>query len=188
MMNEIYFFTIYEAKAPGLISLILDNIFVLLFCGILAFLIVRFLIPTLYQSYKEKGFKGLFSDKLNIIFICITLIFSCFIVLPTVGVIDSIVSKNKLYKCYLSGECDYVEGIIEDFYPMPANRHDTEEFRVNGIQFSYAGYNNDYCYAPVINGGYLKEGVYARIWYVNDDHNGVFIDSYIFRIDIYIPK
>ena len=115
MMNEIYFFTIYEAKEPGLISLILDNIFVLLFCGILAFLTVRFLIPTLYQSYKEKGFKGLFFDKLNIIFICITLIFSCFIVLPTVGVIDSIVSKNKLYKCYLSGECDYVEGIIEDF-------------------------------------------------------------------------
>ena len=34
MMNEIYFFTIYEAKAPGLISLILDNIFVLLLCGI----------------------------------------------------------------------------------------------------------------------------------------------------------
>ena len=41
---------------------------------------------------------------------------------------------------------------------------------------------------PVINGEYLRDGVYVRIWYVNDDHDGAFTDNRILRIDIYHPK
>jgi hypothetical protein len=69
-----------------------------------------------------------------------------------------------------SGEAKYVEGVVENFVPMPYTGHADESFTVNGVTFSYS----DYGVTPGFNntashGGPIKQGLYVRIWYVGDD-------------------
>jgi hypothetical protein len=69
-----------------------------------------------------------------------------------------------------SGKADYVEGVVENFVPMPAAGHANESFTVNGVTFSYS----DYEVTPGFNnaashGGPVRQGLYVRIWYVGND-------------------
>lgn len=68
------------------------------------------------------------------------------------------IMKNKKYK--------EVEGIVENFDPMPYSGHKHESFTVKGIQFKYS----DYVVSAGFNttkshGGPLDKGKFVRIRY-----------------------
>jgi hypothetical protein len=64
------------------------------------------------------------------------------------------------------GRTAIVEGVVEDFHPMPPAGHDTEWFRVGGVRFAYsdgilsAGFNQ-----TAAHGGPIREGLRVRIHY-----------------------
>jgi hypothetical protein len=69
----------------------------------------------------------------------------------------TILAQNKAY---------VVEGVIEQFHPMPKSGHDTERFIVDGVEFAYS----DYFSTPAFNntrshGGPLHEGLMVRIYF-----------------------
>ena len=99
--------------------------------------------------------------------------------------INGVIDGHSLYNRYKNGECDYVEGYVTDFHPMPDDLHDSEHFKVNGILFSYGADNSEYYYSTCQkDGGILKEGSYVRLWYTNVDIGGEYPMSYIMRIEI----
>ncbi|QDH35915.1 hypothetical protein [Porphyrobacter sp. YT40] len=62
------------------------------------------------------------------------------------------------------GNCETVEGRVENFHPMPREGHDTERFEVAGKSFSYSdyimssGFNNS-----ASHGGPIREDLQVRI-------------------------
>jgi len=64
-------------------------------------------------------------------------------------------------------ECKIVEGIVENFDPMPAEGHKDESFVVSGERFQYsdyditAGFNRSRSH-----GGPIENGIRVRIYYV----------------------
>lgn len=62
------------------------------------------------------------------------------------------------------GNCETVEGRVENFHPMPKEGHDTERFEVAGKSFSYSdyimssGFNN-----TASHGGPIREDLQVRI-------------------------
>jgi hypothetical protein len=68
------------------------------------------------------------------------------------------------------GNCSVVEGVVENFHPMPKSGHDTERFEVNGVHFSYS----DYVMSPGFNntashGGPIRDGLQVRICHNSGD-------------------
>ena len=68
------------------------------------------------------------------------------------------------------GNCSVVEGVVENFHPMPKSGHDTERFEVNGVHFSYS----DYVMSPGFNntashGGPIRDGLRVRICHNSGD-------------------
>lgn len=65
-----------------------------------------------------------------------------------------------------NGTYNEIEGIVENFDPMPFSGHKTESFTVNGVKFEYsdflvsAGFNN-----TKSHGGPIDKGKYVRIRY-----------------------
>jgi hypothetical protein len=47
-------------------------------------------------------------------------------------------------KIYESKQYKVVEGIVENFHPMPYSGHSNESFTVNGIKFSYSDFDVSY--------------------------------------------
>ena len=70
----------------------------------------------------------------------------------------------------LSGKAKYVEGVVQDFFPMPYQGHADESFDVKGISFHYSdfqaggGFNN-----ASSHGGPIRAGLFVRIWYSGND-------------------
>ena len=70
----------------------------------------------------------------------------------------------------LSGRANYVEGVVQDFIPMPHQGHAMESFTVNGVHFHYS----DYVVTSGFNetashGGPIRQGMNVRIWYSGND-------------------
>ncbi|HSO88350.1 MAG TPA: hypothetical protein VLQ91_17490 [Draconibacterium sp.] len=67
-----------------------------------------------------------------------------------------------------NGTYNEVEGIVENFDPMPHSGHKMESFTVKGVKFEYSdfvvssGFNN-----TKSHGGPIDEGKYVRIRYYN---------------------
>ena len=53
----------------------------------------------------------------------------------------------QLRKKYRAQQYSVVEGIVENFKPMPYEGHENETFTVNGIRFEYS----DYAVSPAFN-------------------------------------
>jgi hypothetical protein len=74
---------------------------------------------------------------------------------------------NQLQAAYRRGEYATVEGVIQNFQPMPWDGHQDECFSVNAVQFCYsdyaptAGFNN-----TASHGGPIRAGLSVRIGYV----------------------
>ena len=62
------------------------------------------------------------------------------------------------------GNCETIEGRVENFHPMPKEGHDTERFEVAGMSFSYSdyimssGFNNS-----ASHGGPIRQDLQVRI-------------------------
>ncbi|MCR4650554.1 MAG: hypothetical protein K5662_02250 [Lachnospiraceae bacterium] len=78
---------------------------------------------------------------------------------------------NNLFK---EGYYKTVEGVVEDFSPMPYEGHQRESFVINGVRFQYSdfaetpGYNNARSHGGIIEGN----GQHLRICYYNDNSLG----------------
>jgi hypothetical protein len=69
-----------------------------------------------------------------------------------------------------SGKVSIVEGPVRGFHPMPFEGHAEESFSVDGRSFSYSDYVISSCFNNTAShGGPIREGIYVRIFYVDDD-------------------
>jgi hypothetical protein len=60
-----------------------------------------------------------------------------------------------------------VEGIVENFHPMPSGGHDTERFDVAGVHFEYSHWMTTQGFSQDITvGGPMRSGLHVRIHYV----------------------
>ena len=74
------------------------------------------------------------------------------------------------------GSARIVEGVVENFHPMPYAGHDTERFTVGGVRFAYS----DYIVGPGFNntsshGGPIREGLSVRIHYNGGPNNATIL-------------
>jgi hypothetical protein len=77
---------------------------------------------------------------------------------------------HEYVHAYQTGQYSVVEGLVEDFHPMPYEGHQSECFRVNKEKFCYS----DYEISPAFNqsashGGPIRAGLPVRITYYEDD-------------------
>jgi len=97
--------------------------------------------------------------------------FFLFAVAWTLGAGFSLMSRDFAASQELErGNCSVVEGVVENFHPMPKSGHDTERFEVNGVHFSYS----DYVMSPGFNntashGGPIRDGLRVRICHNSGD-------------------
>lgn len=150
--------------------------------GLIAFF---WFVRPLYQAVKQNGFGILLKEKILILLLVFAVVLSFASVTVAYTGIETVVSGYSLYNRYQNGECDFVEGYITDFHPMPKDLHDTERFKVNGVAFAYGADNSEYYYSTCQkDGGVLKEGLYVRMWYFNADIGEEYPMSYIMRIEV----
>ena len=150
--------------------------------GLIAFF---WFVRPLYQAVKQNGFGILLKEKILSLLLVFAVVLSFASVTVAYTGIETVVSGYSLYNRYQNGECDFVEGYITDFHPMPKDLHDTERFKVNGVAFAYGADNSEYYYSTCPkDGGVLKEGLYVRMWYFNADIGEEYPMSYIMRIEV----
>ena len=56
--------------------------------------------------------------------------------------IGQITTGNALVEHYKNGEYETVEGVVEEFDPMPAEGHKLESFVIGGVRFEYSDYRD----------------------------------------------
>lgn len=177
-MNK--YITVFEAKADATWFSWLYLIAIAL--GLITFI---WFIKPLIGAVREDGFRVFLNKKGFILILVFAVILSYATVMLGYTGISTVVNRHQLYNNYINGECDYVEGFIEDFHSMPEDLHDSEHFTVNGVKFSYGADNSEYFYSTCRkDGGILQEGLYVRLWYFNTDIGSEYPMSYIMRIDI----
>jgi hypothetical protein len=106
------------------------------------------------------------------------IIFSSFAILVSAFVIPSQFSTyNKTNRIYQYKLYQTVQGIVENYHPMPEGGHDTERFTVGGVPFEYSDYDlTDYGYNNAASkGGAIKEGLLVRIGYFNNGSKNVIL-------------
>ena len=90
-------------------------------------------------------------------------------------------SYGEYIGAYRTGKYSIVEGIVEDFHPMPYEGHQNECFGVNKERFCYS----DYEVSPAFNqsashGGPIRAGLPVRIAYYEDEN----LQGHILRLEI----
>jgi len=93
----------------------------------------------------------------------------------------NVFSYRELVQAYRTGKYSVVEGIVEDFHPMPYEGHQSECFRVEKEKFCYS----DYEVSPAFNqsashGGPIRAGLPVRIAYYEDEN----FQGQILRLEI----
>jgi len=106
-------------------------------------------------------------------------IFASFCMLVAFGA--TYASNRELVQAYRTGKYSVVEGIVEDFHPMPYGRGQNECFRVEKQKFCYS----DYVASPTFNqsashGGPIRTGLPVRIAYYEDEN----FQARILRLEI----
>ena len=157
---------------PGVLLLLLP------FFAIGLFIFVKGIIPIKkdYEAAKATGNKEAFSDfilsaALSFVFSTVLLFVSIY---SAVAYFSGNIALMKMYQEYKSGECEIVEGTVENFHPMPQELHDTEHFEVNGVYFEYGADNSKHYYSRCRKDGGLitGNGQKVKIWYVSyGDYN-----------------
>jgi len=79
------------------------------------------------------------------------------------------ISQSSARDTYESGNYKMVEGVVENFDPMPASGHKMESFTVKGVKFEYS----DFVVTPGFNnaasqGGPIRGGFPVRISYTGN--------------------
>ena len=97
-------------------------------------------------------------------------VFTVFSSVWTVGVFASTWSSyHQAIQAYKEGRYSTVEGVVQEFVPMPYTGHAEESFKVNGVKFTYS----DYEVTPGFNntsshGGPIRAGLKVRIGHLGN--------------------
>lgn len=109
----------------------------------------------------SKGFRQVFIVVFGMIFAS----FSFVIGGLTLG--QDITNYHESKEVYKNQRYEVIEGIVENFKPMPIAGHQHESFTVNGITFSYA--DSDWRYygfhTTKVHGGPIEAGLMVRLSY-----------------------
>ena len=97
------------------------------------------LIKPLWQMVRQDGWSIFLKEKILILLLVIAVVLSYASITLAYAGVDNAIAGHSLYNRYQNGECDYVEGYVTDFHPMPKEGHDDERFKVNGVAFAYGG-------------------------------------------------
>lgn len=100
-------------------------------------------------------------------------IFSGFALLMVLLTLPSTIStRTKTNRIFENKEYQVVEGVIDNFHPMPQSGHDMESFTVNGVYFKYSDYVIHYGFNNTAShGGPLKSnGQQVRLSYITIDN------------------
>lgn len=78
--------------------------------------------------------------------------------------------RYRLTSALRHGRCQVVEGVVEDFRPVPLDGRGEESFAVAGHRFRYS----DYQFLPGFHqsqfrGGPIREGLQVKIYHVDGD-------------------
>jgi hypothetical protein len=99
-----------------------------------------------------------------------------FMAIAACGLIFSIVlllgNWNQYYQATRAlrlGDYETVEGIVQDFVPMPPGGHATESFTVGNVPFHYGAGWGSIVFNSEWNHGNLRNGAHVRIAYKNED-------------------
>jgi len=80
--------------------------------------------------------------------------------------------QDSLLEAARLGNVRVVEGVVENFHPMPYAGHDTERFSVAGHRFEYSDYLKTSGFNQTSShGGPIREGLPVRITYVPGQRN-----------------
>ena len=116
---------------------------------------------------KPKLFQDNWSEKASKTFVKIWLGFSIFWTVFAFG--GTFISHNYSRYIYNNDKYNVIEGIVENFDPMPWSGHKMESFTVHGVKFEYSDYRN----TPGFNnatskGGPIREGLPVKISYTGN--------------------
>ncbi len=105
--------------------------------------------------------------KFTIIFGFIFSGFALIVLLLTIP--SSLADRNRIQKIFENNEYQVVEGLIENFHPMPHNGHDVESFTINGVYFEYSDFKLVYSFNNTAShGGPLRRnGQQVKLSYIN---------------------
>ena len=74
---------------------------------------------------------------------------------------------RRLVAAYQNGSAKLVEGVVENFVPLPPEGHALESFEVNGKRFEYSKFVVTEGFNGVVDSGSgLRDGLRVRVWYV----------------------
>lgn len=142
--------------------------------NLLAFLL------TVFIKCKNKEYKDTPYEVIKVISgICL-----CFLVVYNViDIASSLDMHKKIAEEYEKGNYEIIDGVVENFVPMPYEGKSKESFEINGVKFSYSdsieicGYNNAKSHGGVIEGN----GQHLKIGYI-------YYDSSYGNIIVYIEQ
>ena len=72
-------------------------------------------------------------------------------------------------KALQTGDYQVVEGIVENFVPMPPGGHSTESFNIGSTSFRYGSGWGSIVFNSEWNHGYIHNGAQVRIAYKNEE-------------------
>lgn len=161
--------TVFETRKPNVFDYLqiffnADIFFIsVIILAVAVFLWIKLVIP----SWKEKDV-GIFA---RLLFVGLALLFSyVFLVIANTN-IRAAITLGRNYATYVAGECQVVEGYVENFHPMPEDLHDTEHFTVSGKYFFYSSENSPFYYSHCKKdgGAITGDGLKVKIWYLDED-------------------
>jgi hypothetical protein len=81
---------------------------------------------------------------------------------------------RSLQNAQREGKAEVIQGIVEDFHPMPRDGHDTERFRVGAERFSYSDFTASGGFSSTSShGGPIRSGLPVRVFFVRSRHGNV---------------
>ncbi len=102
----------------------------------------------------------------------------CFLLLfNIIKLTSSLDMHKKIAEQYEVGNYEIIDGVVENFVPMPYEGHGNESFEINGVKFSYSdytnicGYNNAKSHGGVIEGN----GQHLKIGYISYNEMNVIV-------------
>ncbi len=87
--------------------------------------------------------------------------------------VTGIQNYNQVIGAYKKGNYHTVEGIVENYEPMPYEGHAQESFTINGVEFSYSDYTfmQGYHNAASHGGVITHNGQHLKLRYVTNESN-----------------
>lgn len=129
--------------------------------------IIMFFIGISVIIYQNKKVKAGKLDSINLFYKIWTGGVSIWIILASITIFSE---YFKMLYAIDNKQYSIVEGIVENFDPMPYEGHKVESFTVENARFEYSDYSITNCFNNTkSHGGPINQGVYVKIYHV-DNH------------------